>query len=176
MSNSSIERDHAAVLGSAMRAVRKHRRMRASEVARLMAMPTRSYEHLENGEGRISYARLTAFAQATNSDPHALLAAIPFGSADFALRCADNKLMTIILIAMLELNEDLADDIVYLEAGTLVGALTRLRQDLVDHVRRRDTYSETWLSEGTRKLGAVRPAQSIGSRSPARAPKRPVRS
>ncbi len=176
MSTSSTERGHAALLGAAMRAVRKHRRLRASEVARTMGMPTRSYEHLENGEGRISYARLTAFAQATNSDPHALLAAIPFGSADFALRCADNKLMTIILIAMLELNEELADDIVYLEAGTLVGALTRLRQDLVEHVRRRDTYSETWLSEGTRKLSQAHPARAIGASRPASTPKRPARS
>jgi transcriptional regulator with XRE-family HTH domain len=152
----ATEHDHAALLGAAMRLVRKHRRMRASEVARLMNMPPRSYEHLENGDGRISYARLAAFAEATESDPHALLAVIPLASPEFAVRCADNKLMTIILIAMLELDEELSDDIAYLEAGTLVGAMTRLRQDLVRHVRQRETFSEVWLKEGKERLSSTK--------------------
>lgn len=135
-----------------MRVIRKERRMRASEVARAMGMATRSYEHLEAGTGRITYERIVAFAQATNSDPIAILLAQATGSADFARRCADNKLMTIMMIAMMELDEDLGNDIAFLNAQTLVGGFTRLSRDLARHVRERETFAEQWLQSGSTRL------------------------
>lgn len=93
------------------------------------------------------------FARATDSDGWALLASAPLGSPDFALRCADNKLMTILMITMKELDDDLADDIVFLQPGTLIGAFTRIRNELAQHVRKRDQFAETWLSEKTPMLG-----------------------
>lgn len=136
-----------------MRLIRKARRLRAVDVAREMNMPLRSYEYLESGKGRVSFERVTAFAQATDTDAWALLASVPLGSPDFALRCADNKLMTILMITMKELDDDLADDIVFLEPGTLIGAFTRIRNELAQHVRKRDQFAETWLSEKTPMLG-----------------------
>lgn len=110
-----------------------------------MDMPVRSYEHFEAGHGRMTYGRLVRFAEATNSDPVALLSVAAIGSAEFAQRCADNKLMQIVMIALSELNDDLGEDIVYLESGAIIGGMTRLCKDLAEHVRKRDTFAETWL-------------------------------
>lgn len=136
---------NAALLATALRSIRKSRRMRTSEIAQAMGMPVRSYEHFEAGQGRITYDRLVRFAEATNSDPVALLCIGPIGSPDFAERCADNKLMQIVMIALSELNDDLGEDIVYLESGAIIGGITRLCRDLAEHVRKRDTFAETWL-------------------------------
>lgn len=152
-----IEKPLASPIAEAFRAIRLMRRMRATEVARAMNLAPRTYENLESGTGRITYERIVAFAEATDSDPIAILTSISFGTPDFALRCADNKLMTIMLIAMKELNDDLGDDITYLTAQALVGGFTRLTKDLAQHVRRRETFVEEWLKAGTSQL---RPAQT----------------
>ena len=108
------EGQDAQNLSQAMRAIRKERRLRPSEMARLLDMPLRSYEHFEAGRGKISFDRIVRFAEATNSDPIALLAVLPLGKPEFALHCADNKLMTIMMLAMGELEDDLGGDIVFL--------------------------------------------------------------
>jgi hypothetical protein len=136
--------------------------MRSSELAKALDMPLRSYEHFEAGRGRITYDRLVRFAEATNSDPLALLACVPLQSPEFALRCADNKLMTIAMIAISELNEELSDDVVYLEPGTLIGAFTRVCKELKEHVRKRDTFAEAWLEE---KVGKVKGAAAPPKRA-----------
>jgi transcriptional regulator with XRE-family HTH domain len=148
----TVDEVHNAMLARAIRDLRQHRRMRASEVARLMDMPLRSYEHFEAGRGRITYERIARFCLATNSDPIALMSVVPMSSPNFALRCADNKLMTILMIAMSELQEELGDDMVYLEARTLIGAFTRVRKDLVEHVKKRDLFAEHWLNENAQKI------------------------
>lgn len=140
-----------------MRLIRKARRLRAADVAREMQMPLRSYEYLESGKGNVSFERIMRFARATDSDGWAILASAPLGSPDFALRSADNKLMTILMITMKELDDDLGDDIVFLQPGTLIGAFTRIRNELAQHVRKRDQFAETWLSEKSSMLGR-RPA------------------
>lgn len=126
--------------------------MGTTEVARAMDMPVRSYEHLESGSGRVTYERIVAFAEATDSDPIAILTAAANGSSALAVHCADNKLMTIMMIAMTELETELGADIGYLEARTLVGGFTRLTKDLVRHVRERETFAEEWLKNGQAAL------------------------
>lgn len=158
-----VAREASGALAASFRAVRKLRRMRASEVARAMGMVPRSYEHLEDGSGRITYERVVAFAEATDSDPIAILATLSTGTADFAVRCADNKLMSIMMIAVMELNDDLGNDIAYLDARTLVGGFTRLTRDLAQHVRKRETFAEEWLRSGEERLrnGATPSSSSL---------------
>lgn len=133
-----------------MRAIRLQRRMRASEVARAMNMQLRTYEHFEAGRGRITYERIVRFSKATDSDPIALLSAFPMGSPEFAMRCADNKFMAIMMMAMSELDEELGDDMVHLEPRTIIGGFTRVCKEFVDHVRKRDAFAEAWLNENSR--------------------------
>lgn len=149
------ERGHALLVAQAFKTIRKQRRMKSSEVAAAMGMPVRTYEHLEAGTARITYARIAAFARATDSDPVAILAAVPLRSADFAQRAADNKLMTIVFTMLWELNEELGPDIQYIEARTAIGAMDRLAKELINHVRGRDQYAEHWMLEKASKLDGV---------------------
>lgn len=150
--NSTEREAYAATLSAAMRLIRKDRRMRSSEVARALGMPLRTYEHFEAGRGRISYDKIVRFADVTNCDPFAITAAIQLKRPEFALHCADNKLMTILMIAINELSEKLGEDIVFLEPSTLIGACMRLSKDLVDHVAKRDLFAENWLKEKGAKI------------------------
>jgi len=148
---SDHELAHAVLLGEVMRTIRRERRMRTSEVASALKMPTRTYEHLEAGRGRMSFDRIERFARATNSDPAAIVAAVMLGAPAFALSCIDNKLMEVVVHALGELNEELGADISFLETRTIVAALRKTCQDLADHVRRRDTFAETWLKDRVEK-------------------------
>jgi transcriptional regulator with XRE-family HTH domain len=148
------EHEDAQLLSAAMRAIRKERRLRPSEMARLMEMPIRSYEHFEAGRGKLSFERIVKFAEVTNSDAIALLAVLPLGKPEFALHCADNKLMTIMMHAMGELEEQLGPDIAYLNSATMIGASSRIVKELIEHVRSRDTFADHWLEErGVRRDG-----------------------
>jgi transcriptional regulator with XRE-family HTH domain len=147
---------HTGIVAAAIKAIRKDRRMRPTEVARAMNMPLRSYEHFESGRGHLTYDRITRFAEVTNSDPLAIIASIPLNSPEFAVNCADNKLVTIMMVAMAELNEELGEDIVYLEPRTIIGAFTRVCKELVEHVRKRDVFAETWLEEKASKVGGAK--------------------
>jgi transcriptional regulator with XRE-family HTH domain len=151
------EGEDARTLSQAMRAIRKERRLRTSEIARLLDMPVRSYEHFEAGRGKISFDRIMRFAKVTDSDPIALLAALALGKPEFALYCADNKFMTIMMYAMRELEEELGPDIAYISSGTAVGAFMRVVKELIESVRKRDTFAEHWLEQqGAKSHGAQR--------------------
>lgn len=163
------EIQHAEILSAAMRGIRRARRMRVAEIARAMDMPVRSYEHFEAGRGRISYDRLTRFAEAVNCDAAGLMASVALLSPEFALRCADNKLMTILMITLRDLNEELGNDITYLETGKIIGGFTRVCKEFVQSVRARDTFAETWLAERV-PVGSGRdsPARLLPSKADSR--------
>lgn len=146
MREKTIEETHdVELIAKAMRMIRTDRRLKTSDVAKVMGLPVRSYEHLESGKGRISYERVNLFAEATSSDPDALWSVLQLRSPEFALRCADNKLMSIMVSCLRELNEELGDDLLFLEPGTAIGAMSKVCKEMVAKVRERDTYAEKWL-------------------------------
>jgi len=127
-----------------------------------MGLPLRTYEHFERGTGKLSYARISRFAQATDSDPIAIMSVLPLRSDDFALNCADNKLMTIATAAFRELNDELGGDLGLLRSPALVVAFDKLVRELIAEVRQRDRFAERWLAEKASKLDGVniRPPRS----------------
>lgn len=151
MNLSSKNSAHTALLAAAMRTIRISRRMRASEVARSMALPLRTYERLEAGRGPLTFERITAFAKATGSDSIALFAVLPLARPEFATWCADNKLMTIVMMVVEELADELGSDIEYLESRILIASFTRATRELIEHFRKRDIFAETWLNERSKR-------------------------
>jgi transcriptional regulator with XRE-family HTH domain len=133
------------LLSEAVRLIRRARRLRAREVAQAMGVAQRSYEHFEGGEGRPNLERIEAFAAATDSDPHAILAALMIASPKFALRTADNKLMTAFLIGLREFDEDLGDQIAELETSTIVAAFSQAFATLAADARTRTAWRQAWL-------------------------------
>lgn len=159
------DRSHVKLLAQVIRAIRKQRRMKPSEVAKAMGLPLRTYEHFERGSGRMTYARIRRFGLATDCDPIAIVATLPLRSPEFALNTADNKLMTIAMAALSELNEELGADIHFLTSPMLVNAFDRLSKDLIEQVRKRDQSAELWIEQQSAKLhGAAfrRPGQAPG--------------
>lgn len=150
-----------AVLSSSLRLIRSHRRMRSADVAQGMNMALRSYEHFESGAGRINIERIHRFAEVTDSDPHAIIAALALGSPAFALRCSDNKLATILAVVLQEFDEEAGDAIVDLDARTIINAFTKTLKDLAAQSVRRDAEAEVWLEERRHRL--MTPIRDDGS-------------
>lgn len=149
---SAERRSQSQTLSSALRLIRAHRRLRAAEVAEAMNMAIRSYEHFESGGGKINIERIYRFAEVTNSDPHAILAALALGSPAFALRCADNKLATILAVALQEFDRDAGDAIAELESLTIINAFTKTLKDLAAQSVRRESAADAWIEERRRQL------------------------
>jgi transcriptional regulator with XRE-family HTH domain len=135
-----------ASLSEILKALRRHRGLRTVEVAAAMGMPIRSYEHFESGAGRLNRERVHQFAEAIDVDPFGIFAAIAIGSPDFAIRCADNKLMTILLMALSDFDISAGDEIPRLEASTLIAIFTRAFEELKAQAQARDEFVEQWMA------------------------------
>jgi hypothetical protein len=133
-------------LARVLKALRRHRRLRPGQVARAMAMPLRSYEHFESGCGRLNLGRVQAFAEATDTDSFAILASLALDSPELAVRCADNKLMLIFMMALQDFDAATQDDIARLEPRTLITAFTRMFDELGAEAARRDSFLEDWFT------------------------------
>lgn len=119
--------------------------MTAAEVAGAMGLKLRSYEHFESGAGQLNLERVKAFAEATNSDPYAIIAAVELETPQFASRCADNKLCLILAYALKDFDLDLGEGVDRLEAATLIQRFGVTFHDLAQHVRDRDAAALAWL-------------------------------
>jgi len=102
-----------------------------------MTMKTRSYEYFESGRARPNLERIHRLAEVTHSDPYAFLAAMFMRSPRFALRAADNRLMTAFLIRLEEFDEELGDAVALLETGAYVTAFGAAFDALTLEARRR---------------------------------------
>ena len=136
-------------LSQALKAVRRKRGLRTTEVARAMGLPLLSYEHFEAGNGRLNIDRVHQFAQALEVDPYAILAAVDIASPAFAARCADNKLMTIFLMALQEFDAAGQEDLTRIDARSLITGFTRLFDGLIARARDEDAFVEDWMDDKT---------------------------
>jgi hypothetical protein len=94
-----------------------------------------------------------AFANATNADPFALILAVDFRSAQFAIDCADTKLAYILISHLRDFWEAEAGDIPYLEPTNIIGAAERLFGDLADKLSDSDTFLRNWMDKRTGWIG-----------------------
>ena len=153
-----------AVLSSSLRLIRSRRRLRTLDVAGRMNMAVRSYEHFEAGAGRINLERIHRFAEVTDSDPHAIIAALALGSPEFAVRCMDNKLATILTIVLQEFDEETGDAIADLDGRTIINAFTRTLRELADQAINREVEAQAWIDERRQRL--VAPTREDSDREP----------
>lgn len=145
--------DNAQVLSRALKAIRRKRGLKTSEVAARMQMAQRSYELFEAGSGKITFERLVAFAEATDCDPFALFLAGLFNSADFAVACADTKMVMIMIMSLEQFAQDRGNDIAYLEPPNIIAAFQRLFKDLGAKLDDNEAFLKAWLNGGSGVLG-----------------------
>jgi transcriptional regulator with XRE-family HTH domain len=137
------------ILSRAMRAIRRKRGLTLIEVAAAMAMPRRTYEEFEAGRGPVTHERLFAFADATDSDPYALVLCVAFGMPDFAVDCADTKLALILMTHLREFAATEGPDINYLDPNHVIGGAERLFTDLSGKLSDRAAFLQNWLDNRT---------------------------
>lgn len=154
MKHSSIEVDTGArILTHSLRAIRKKRGMTASAIAAALGMPLRTYQEFESGRGPLTHGRLFAFAEATDSDPFALLLGAIFAQPDLALECADTKFCMIMMIYFEEFARERGGDIAYLDPPNLAGGFDRLFKDFGAVLDDRERFLENWLANRTGSIG-----------------------
>jgi transcriptional regulator with XRE-family HTH domain len=130
-----------------LKGLRRLRGARPPQMAADLQMSLRAYEHFENGKGRLNVDRIHAFAGLLNADPFAILAAFDIGSPDFALRCANNKLMMIFMSALQEFDAEAQDTIVGLDPLTLLESFTAFFSGLAAKAREQEAVISQWRCE-----------------------------
>lgn len=144
---------NVAIVSAALRGIRRKRGLTATEVAKRMGMARRTFEEFEGGRGPITHDRIFAFADATDSDPFALLLCPTFKHPTFAVDCADTKFMMIFMMHLEEFVDREGGDIVFLEPPTLIGGAERLFKDLSGTLAERGNFLEKWLAQRTGSIG-----------------------
>lgn len=157
MKFSSVEyADDGDILSRAMRGIRRKRGLTAAEVARRMDMALRTYQLFEAGNGELSVRRIMAFADATDADPLALMMAPLLGSAEFAIDCADTKLMTILGMNLQDFYDRHGGDINYLDAPQIITAFESVFRSLGGKLGDHEAFMRKWLEGRTGAIGLGR--------------------
>jgi len=128
-----------------LKAIRRRRGMGVAEVARAMGIGLRTYADFEAGRSHHNIARIHHFARVVGADPYAILVAIEIKSPTFALRCIDNQLMTIIILAIQEFDGRAKDNVALLDPRTLMAACRKFFEGLIAQSGELDAYLEGWM-------------------------------
>ncbi|WP_253717280.1 helix-turn-helix transcriptional regulator [Sphingomonas sp. AP4-R1] len=143
----------AEIVSQALRAIRRKRTMTASAVADAMGMALRTFEEFEAGRGPITFARICAFTEATDSDPFALMLCAPFKTPAFAVDCADTKLVMIMMMHLEEFVEREGSYIVFLEPPYLIGGFERVFREFSGKLSDRENFLQNWFEKRTGSIG-----------------------
>ena len=133
-----------ACFSQALKVLRRRRGLATTQVATALGMSLRSYQNFEAGRGRLNVLRVHEVARILDADPYALLIAIDIGSADFAVRCIDNKLAAILLMALNDFDEAAGDQIALLDPATLMSLFKRAFDTLAGEARDRAARARNW--------------------------------
>lgn len=141
------------ILADAIRGIRRKRNLKAMEVATRMGLPLRTYELFESGGGRISVERIFDFAESSDSDPFAILLAVPFESATFAIDCADTKLALILAMHLQGFYLDRGSDISFLEPPNIIGGFERVFKELGSKLDDNEAFLRRWFEGRPGSIG-----------------------
>ena len=151
-------RKDGALLSQALKRLRTRSGRSKAEVAEAMNLSVRAYERFEAGHIRFNLDYVRRFARATDCDPHAIVLALLTGSPEFAVRSADNRFATILMIGLRQFDETVGDGLSEMEVRTLVSAVTAMFDRLAALPSTPDP-SRTWLEQGQAKLETPPPSQ-----------------
>jgi hypothetical protein len=147
MSTSEAPAPEPNTLTAALRAIRRRRGLRAHDVALSMGLPLRTYQYFASGRSQLDWERIKAFATATDSDAHAILISVMIGSPDFAVRCMDNKLASVMVAAARRFDARVGDRLSSFEVGRLIAAFRKMFDDLETDLAAREAEAADWLQQ-----------------------------
>jgi transcriptional regulator with XRE-family HTH domain len=140
------------LLALVLRTIRRERRMKAAEVAEAMGIAPKTYENFEAARGRLDFEKLRRFADATRSDAVAILLSVLFKSPDIALRASDNKISTILWIALHEFGDNVGDTMAGIPGAIAFEAFRQAFASLAEYLRQREDGVDRWLEDEIRRL------------------------
>jgi transcriptional regulator with XRE-family HTH domain len=135
-----------ACLSRTLKGLRRRRGLGSAEMGAALGIARRSYQHFEAGRTEINMDRVHRVAHILDADPYAIIAAIELASPEFAARVADNKMMTIIMMALKDFDLALGDQIAQLDARTLTSTFERAFKELEGHARERAAVAARWVA------------------------------
>ena len=133
-----------AYLSRALKALRRRRGVRVDVLAKAIGLPVRTYQNFEAGRTQINVERVHAIAQILDADAPAIFAALELASPEFAVRAADNKLVTVFLMSLKDFDARSGDHITHLDARTLMGAFDQLFGELAQVAKDRADAACKW--------------------------------
>jgi len=134
--------------------IRRARGLSSAQAARLMRMDRRNYANFEAGKGRLNVGRILRFAEVTDSDPWAILAAVLTGAPRLALAAADNKMLLAFFILLGEFETRFGEEVRMLETADVISAFGHAFQALEASLGdRRSRLAVEWLQEGAARIG-----------------------
>lgn len=145
--------DLPSLLPATLKTLRRFRGVRSAEAARRMNMPPRSYEHFESGRGRLNVDRLHDLAALLDADPFAIHAALEIRSPAFATRCAENKLMLILMMNLQDFDSQAGDAIRRLDSLDLIEAFRLFFEKLAAQALAREAAAADWLARRSGRTG-----------------------
>ena len=135
------------LLSQILKAIRRRRGLRSSEVARSMGMALRSYQHFESARGREDAPTIHTFAEAVDADGYAILLALDMKSPDFAVDCIDNQFASVMILAVRRFRKASGRDLARLDPRSVIGAFERAFGELTKKLGEDDAYVEAWMTD-----------------------------
>jgi len=133
-----------AFLSRALKALRRRRGVGVAHLAKAIGIPVRTYQHFEAGRTKIDVERVHAIAQILDADAPAIFAAVELASPEFAVRAADNKLVTVFLLTLKDFDARSGDQITHLDARTLMSAFDTTFKELAQLATDRAEAASRW--------------------------------
>ena len=136
--------DPAALAAATLKPLRRRRGVSSAQLAHQLEISQRALEHVESGKTPLTIERVHEIAEFLHADPYALFAAFEIGSPKFAVRCADNKLMLIMMMKLREFDAKAQDTIALLDPLTLISAFEALFEGLAEKARAQERIVGGW--------------------------------
>jgi transcriptional regulator with XRE-family HTH domain len=144
------------LLSLSIKDIRKLKGFSARETARRMNMGLRTYQHFEAGRNKPNLEYINRFCDVMHIDLFALLGALMIGSPAFARRVAENKFMTILMVALKDYDEAMGDRIIDQDPRTFIIAVEAMFAGLMADSPPQDEAKQ-WIENGERELRRKRP-------------------
>jgi transcriptional regulator with XRE-family HTH domain len=131
-----------------LKAIRRRRGFRSSEVARLMGLAHRTYQRFEAGEMGLDLPKVHGFADAVHADAWGIIFAVEIGSVEFALHCVDNQAGKTLVSSLRRFNLKAGKDIARLDTRSLFIVFSKAFEEISTRAREYDADLEQWMFDG----------------------------
>ena len=149
VSRNQTDAQRHATLSQALKQLRSRRGFRSADVAREMGISHRNYQRFERGELGLDLEKIFGFADVVRADPWGIVFAAEFGSVNFALYCADNQAISLLLTMLRRFDRQAGKDIAALDPRSLALIFRRSFEQISLRAQEFHADLEQWMFDET---------------------------